>query len=259
MIKLPHPDRLLLAQLGPYRLRQPLKHLITINVLEESRAPLLLPEPLSLPHRPLPLLHFPLLVARRLHVPLVQRVNHAPPRPPRLPRVLFADGRNVQRHCGFCIRVIRLEISVARNIVHRKSVIPPPLGRVQRLLVRIARAVEAGFESVLGAAHAEETLSGEADLCDEAGGAGDVVRAVEFWVGRPCQKAFDFDVGERDQVVFVVGVQVEDGVADLPNVDGAVEGYFLAGVSFGLCWPVGSDGVLKGSGPRWRTGSREND
>jgi hypothetical protein len=31
-------------------------------------------------------------------------------------------------------------------------------------------------------------------------------------------------------------------VADLPNVDGAVEGYFLAGVALGLCWPVGSDG-----------------
>jgi hypothetical protein len=41
---------------------------------------------------------------------------------------------------------------------------------------------------------------------------------------------------------------VEDGVADLPNVDGAVEGYFLAGVSFGLCWPVELDGVLKSFG-----------
>jgi hypothetical protein len=48
---------------------------------------------------------------------------------------------------------------------------------------------------------------------------------------------------------------VEDGVADLPNVDGAVEGYFLAGVALGLCWPVGSEGVLKGYGPRWLTSS----
>lgn len=30
-------------------------------------------------------------------------------------------------------------------------------------------------------------------------------------------------------------------MADLPNVDGAVEGYFLAGVTLGLCWPVGSE------------------
>jgi hypothetical protein len=35
-------------------------------------------------------------------------------------------------------------------------------------------------------------------------------------------------------------------VADLPNVDGAVEGYFLAGVALGLCWPVGSDGSTGG-------------
>jgi hypothetical protein len=138
-----------------------------------------------------------------------------------------------------------------------KSVIPCPLGRVQRLLVLIVRSVEAGFESVLGAAYAEETLSGEVDLRDKTGGAGDVVLAVEFWVGRPCQKAFDFDVGKWDQVVFVVGVQVEDGMADLPNVDGAVEGYFLAGVALGLCWPGESDGELKGFGTRWQRRGRE--
>jgi hypothetical protein len=37
-------------------------------------------------------------------------------------------------------------------------------------------------------------------------------------------------------------------MADLPNVDGAVEGYFLAGVALGLCWPGESDGKLKGFG-----------
>ena len=48
-------------------------------------------------------------------------------------------------------------------------------------------------------------------------------------------------------------------MADLPNVDGAVEGYFLAGVALGLCWPGGSDGALKVSDHDGRDEARKND
>lgn len=57
--------------------------------------------------------------------------------------------------------------------------------------------------------------------------------AAELGIGGAGEEGFDGDIGEGLDVVFVVGVEVEDGVADLLDVDGAVEADCLSCVS--LC------------------------
>ena len=60
-----------------------------------------------------------------------------------------------------------------------------------------------------------------------------MIGAVEFGVRGSREEVLDLDGGEGDEVVFVVFVEVHDGVADLLDVDAAVEGNFLGGVARG--------------------------
>ena len=115
-------------------------------------------------------------------------------------------------------------------------VVPGPGHGVERGFLfggEVGSRVEAGDEFVLGAFHAEEGFAGEVDGGDVPAGGGDVVGAIEFGVGGSGEEVLDLDGGEGDEVVFVVFVEVHDGVADLLDVDAAVEGDFLAGVARG--------------------------
>ena len=59
-----------------------------------------------------------------------------------------------------------------------------------------------------------------------------MVCAAELGVRRAGQDALDAHVWQRDQVVFVEGVDVQDCVPDLLDLDAcAVEGDLLAGVA----------------------------
>lgn len=62
----------------------------------------------------------------------------------------------------------------------------------------------------------------------------DVDWAAEFGVRRAGEKGFYSNRGQGLDVVFVVGVEVEDCVANLHYVDGAVEVYFLPGIALRL-------------------------
>ena len=60
-----------------------------------------------------------------------------------------------------------------------------------------------------------------------ARGGDDVAAFVQFDEGGAGDQAFDVEGWERDEVVFVVVVDVQDGVADLADVDCCAEGGFL--------------------------------
>ncbi len=85
-------------------------------------------------------------------------------------------------------------------------------------------AVEGGEEAA--ALAGEEADAGVFDAGGEAGGGVDVGCAFEFEVGVAVKEAFDVEGGEGYKIVFVVFVEVQDGVAYLLHAEGCGKGGF---------------------------------
>ena len=159
-----------------------------------------------------------------MHVALVNRGDHALPGLARLPRVLLLEG------CGaaFCRRR-RSDIIVvnrrAAGVFEDEVLSPVPFDRVQRaaLLLVIVCAVNGRLHMVFLPADAQHAFTSEIRFGDISRRRDDGVAAVQLRVRPTSQDPFDFDVGQRDQVVFVESIHVQDGVADLLDVDRARE------------------------------------
>lgn len=95
----------------------------------------------------------------------------------------------------------------------------------------VVAAADAGREGV--ALAAEEALAGEDEVDGAAAAGEDVVGAEDLGVEAAAQKPADADVGQWQQVVFVVAVDVDDGVADLAHLDRAGKGHLDAGIAVG--------------------------
>ena len=99
-------------------------------------------------------------------------------------------------------------------------------------LALLAYGGEGGGEGVLLAR--DPAFARVVDLGDVAGGGGYGGRFVELDEGRAIDQTLDVEGWERDEVVFVIGIEVEDGMADLLDVDGPGEGGFLGVVALKL-------------------------
>lgn len=139
--------------------------------------------------------------------------------------------------------VVGFDVAVGGDVVDGEFVGPASLDREQGVFWR-GRVVEARGEgvSVLFATAREELAGGrsggrrrEIDLRHVAVGGWDVIRSVECRLGSTGEDAGDFNGGEGDEVVFGMGVEVEDGVAGLGDLDGGWRGVGdgLGGVAFG--------------------------
>lgn len=120
----------------------------------------------------------------------------------------------------------------AASFAYREGLWPLPFDRVKYFFL-LSCWVHGGGEGILLPAH--PSLTAIVDLGGEARGRGDVGAAIEFHKRFSVDKAFDVDIGEGDEVGFVVmGGKGEEGMADLFDVDGTAEGGFLAIVPFEL-------------------------
>ena len=95
----------------------------------------------------------------------------------------------------------------------------PLAGYLVQDLFLLAFRVQGGREAVLLAA--QPAFAAVVDLGRVAGRGLDVGGFVELDEGTAVDESFDVQGWERDEVVFVVFVEVEDGVPDLLDVDGA--------------------------------------
>ena len=141
----------------------------------------------------------------------------------RLPRVLLLERRGAafcRRRRSDVVRVRRLAVGVFEH----KALSPVPFDRVQRAaLLVIISAVNGGLHMVLLTAQAQHALAAEISGGNASRRRDDSVAAVQLRVRPARQDSFHFDVGQRDQVVLVESVNVQNGVPDLLDIDRARE------------------------------------
>ncbi len=108
----------------------------------------------------------------------------------------------------------------------------PLAGDLVEGLFLLACRVQGGGEAVLLAA--QPSFAAVVDLGRVAGRGLDVGGLVQLDEGTAVDETFDVERRERDEVVFVVFGEVEDGVSDLLDVDCARERGFLGIVALQL-------------------------
>jgi hypothetical protein len=163
---------------------------------EEFALPLMAGILLIFTHLTLACLNDCLFGRGEVHVALIDGVGNLLPCASRFKMVLLLDGGD-----SLCLAILNL----------------PSLGPLSVCLVNdvllLAFGVEDGGKRVLLAGH--PTFAAVLDARSVAGAGLDVGAAVQLDVWGACNEAFDVQGREGDEVVLVVRIDVEDGMADL--------------------------------------------
>jgi hypothetical protein len=187
-----------------------------VRARKELALPLFARILLLLAHLTLACLNDGLLSGRSIHVALVDGIGDLLPGAPCLEIVLLLNGRNGQRCSLGNVGVERVD---DRSVLGLTVLDLPSLGPLSLCLVDnillLALGVEDGREGVLLARY--PALAAVVNPRSVSRSRLDVSAAVQLNVRRACDEAFDVQGGQRDEVILVERVEVEDGMADLLN------------------------------------------
>jgi hypothetical protein len=197
-----------LADLGGQALE--LRELVCAR--EELALPLMAGILLLLAHLPLACLDNRLLGRCEVHVALVNGVRNLLPCASRFEMVLLLDGGDGQGRGLGDLGVECVHDSLRLAILDLPSLGPLSLCLVNDVLL-LAFGVDDGGKRVFLAG--DPALAAVLNARSVARAGLDVGAAVQLDVWGACDEAFDVQRGEGDEVVLVVRVDVEDGVADL--------------------------------------------
>jgi hypothetical protein len=229
-IKPPDSARSIRLNLLSNRLRQLVEQRITIQFGEVPAFPRPALGLLFLPHFALSVLDFALLVIRGVHISFGDGVNDLLPCAVGFELILLLDRGNLQRR-GFVeaggVAIHHLAVFLATS-PNREAFIPLPVDGVEGVFL-MALFVQDGVKAVFLPGY--PAFARVVYLRYVARGGDDMSLAVELdeWVA--VNQAFNVQGWDGDEVVFVVSIQMKEGVAYLFDLDCARKGGFLSVVT----------------------------
>ncbi len=234
LLRVPAPDAARLVGLDALAdaVRQGIEHGVVLDAREVAPLPLAARRQLLPAQLTLLVLDQRLLGARRVHVAARNGGGHVAPRAARLERALLLERRHAQRRRRRVARAVRVERLLRARVAQHKRVGPLAVDGVERVLVGPAGRAQHGAERVLLAA--DPALARVVDARREARRALDEGGLVQLDERRAVDEALDVQRRQRDEVVFVVLVDVQQRVPNLLDLDCAREGRFLGVVSLQL-------------------------
>jgi hypothetical protein len=162
-----------------------------------------------------------------VHITTVDGLGDLVPGAARLERVLLFNRGDSKRGLLHLRGVVRFD-NLLVGVLDDKVAAPLALGVVDDILFATV-GVHCGGEGVLLAA--DPALAAVVNLAGVASGRDNVSALLELNVRRAGDETLDVKSGEGDEVVFVVLVDVENGVTNLLDVDSSTERGLLSVVT----------------------------